>query len=207
MRGSKEVLAGSACYAKRLVAICAILSFTIFGLPDCPRAEEQNSALSLGSESVAERGPDIEKKDILSARLPLSLGYTREVYDSGTDMPVIVYLQDAHCNYSCQKSIAGIIDYFNRFHGVKLAGLEGGSGNYDFSLFTSIPDIDIRENIADYFVREGRVTGAELFAIMNPERISVKGLEEPGLYEKNLTVYRESLGYKERVQHHIKILN
>ncbi|MDD5439212.1 MAG: hypothetical protein PHS37_03405 [Candidatus Omnitrophica bacterium] len=142
----------------------------------------------------------------MGVELPLSLGYIREFHKADGDKPVIVYIQDAHCNYSCQKNIQAIIGFFNEKYGVDLAALEGGAGNYNFSIFTSIPDLDVREKVVDYFVREGRITGVELFAIMNPDKIAVKGLEKPDLYEKNLSVYRESLAYKEYVDKYMGVL-
>jgi len=138
--------------------------------------------------------------------IPLSLGYIREIHDIDSEKPVVVYIQDAHCNYSCQKSIEKIIEFYKNRYGVDMAAVEGGSGEYDFSIFTDIPDMEIREKVVDYFVREGRVTGVELFAIKNRGKITVKGLERPDLYEKNLAVYRESLSFKDKACEYIDTL-
>ena len=59
---------------------------------------------SLSAEAVF-----MENGTILGSEIPLSVGYVRERYDAGTEKPVIVYIQDAHCNYSCQKNIYRII--------------------------------------------------------------------------------------------------
>lgn len=166
-------------------------------------AEDIKKPLLTGSSRGGGSRPGLLKERLMDFKLPLSLGYTREIYDSGGDKPVVIYLQDAHCNYSCQKSIESIIGHFYDRYGIDVAALEGGAGNYNFSIFTSIPDIEIRERVADYFVREGRVTGAELYAIINPGNITVKGLEDPTLYEENLTVYRESLSFKDRVEKYL----
>jgi len=170
------------------------------------RAEGVTSSLFPGSDRGGGVRPGLSSSNMTSVELPLSLGYIREFHKAETDKPVIVYIQDAHCNYSCQKNIQSIVNFFNEKYDVNLAALEGGAGNYNFSIFTSIPDLDTREKIADYFVREGRVTGVELFAIMNPEKITVKGLERQELYEKNLSVYRESLSYKEYVEKYLQTL-
>lgn len=166
-----------------------------------PEAILSGSSMGGGGYSPGQSDLDIDRID-----LPLSLGYIKERYKAEAEKPTIIYIQDAHCNYSCQKSIEGIIGYFSKNYGVNLAALEGGAGNYDFSIFTSIPDIDLREKIADYFVREGRVTGVELFAILNPDKLTVKGLEEPELYDKNLSVYKESISFKDKVDKCLKIL-
>ncbi|MCK4463843.1 MAG: hypothetical protein KAU58_05990, partial [Candidatus Omnitrophica bacterium] len=44
------------------------------------------------------------------------------------------------------------------------------------------------------------------FASLNPDRLTVKGLEDPELYDKNLNVYRESLAFKDKVNKYLKIL-
>ncbi|MCQ9206586.1 MAG: HAMP domain-containing histidine kinase [Omnitrophica bacterium] len=116
----------------------------------------------------------------------------------------IIHIKDAHCDYACQHAIKGIIEYVNSEYGVDLALLEGGAGNYDLSVFTEIEDVALREKVADYFVKEGRINGAELFAIMNPEKITLKGLEDPEAYIANLNAYRESLKVKPKVE---EILN
>jgi len=150
--------------------------------------------------------PDIKSLNVSEIDMPLSYGYIREYHKADTDKPLVIYIQDAHCNYSCQKSIESIVDFFNSKYGVNFAALEGGYGSYNFSLFTDIPDVDIRHRVTDYFVREGRITGVELYAIMNPDKIDVKGLEEPKLYEKNLDAYRQNLSFKDRIDQYMGIL-
>jgi len=130
--------------------------------------------------------------------LPKNLGTVKERH-SGTSSKTILYIQDAHCNYSCQKSVTAIIDHLRSRYGVTLAALEGGSGDYDLSIFTDIKNKEDRYSIADYFMKEGRITGAEFYAINNPERITLKGLEDPELYIKNLNVYRNTMMHQEEI--------
>jgi len=169
-------------------------------------AADESKTLFTGSGRGGGSRPGHTNLKSGNIELPFSMGYIREIHISDSEKPVVIYIQDAHCNYSCQMNIEAIVDYFNQEYGVELAAVEGGAGNYDFSIFTSIPDIEVREAVADYFVREGRVTGVELFAIKNPDKLIVKGLEEPILYEKNLSVYRESLTYKDVVDRYLQIL-
>jgi hypothetical protein len=116
---------------------------------------------------------------------------------SGDNDTTIIHIQDAHCNYSAQKSIANMVGYLNKEYGTDLVFLEGGAGEYNLSVFTDIPDRAIREEVADYFVREGRVTGPEFFAINNPEDVELVGIEDPELYVGNLDTYRKALSFKE----------
>ena len=83
---------------------------------------------------------------------------------------------------------------------------EGGKGDYDLSIFTDIKDKEIRKRVSDYFVKEGLVNGAEYFAINNPDKATLWGVENTKLYIKNLNIYRESLKHRGRVDEYLKEL-
>jgi len=86
--------------------------------------------------------------------LPHNLGEAKVSTGRGGNLsPVVINIQDAHTDYSCQKAIQGIVEYLNAEYGVDTALLEGGAGKYDLSPFTDIEDKALRERVADYFVR------------------------------------------------------
>jgi len=138
--------------------------------------------------------------------LPADLGSIVDAH-TGENKRHITLIQDAHCNYSCQRSIEGIISHLTANGGVKTALLEGGSGDYDISIFTDIEDKALRGKVADYFVKEGRVNGAELFAINNPDKITLKGLEKASLYKANLKAYRGILPDKDKIDEDLRYLS
>jgi hypothetical protein len=129
--------------------------------------------------------------------LPEYLGHIKDSYGDKNSDKVIIHIQDAHCNYGAQRKIAEIIQYLNKEYGISAINLEGGVKDYDLSVFTNIYDKNIREKTADYFVKEGFVNGAEYFAINNPEKAILWGIEDTKLYLDNLNVYRDSLKYKD----------
>ncbi|MFH0763665.1 MAG: hypothetical protein V1927_01520 [Candidatus Omnitrophota bacterium] len=144
--------------------------------------------------------------------LPVYLGTIKDSYLSehrkpNTKNQTIIHIQDAHCNYYAQHKISEIIEYFNKEYGVNTINLEGGARDYDISIFTDIKDKKIRGRAADYFVKEGVVNGAEYFAINNPEKITLWGMEDVRLYIDNLKAYRNSLKYKDEVDRYLKNLN
>ncbi|MDP8299277.1 MAG: hypothetical protein P9L88_05185 [Candidatus Tantalella remota] len=138
--------------------------------------------------------------------LPIDLGMVRYIHKGNSDK-VLIHIQDAHCNYPAQKKIAEILEYVNAEYGVKEVNLEGGAGSYDLSVFTDIYDKGVREKVADYFVQWGRVNGAEFYALNNPNKVTLWGVEEPDLYMENLDVYRNSLAYKEQALEYISLLD
>ncbi|MDO8525781.1 MAG: hypothetical protein Q7S07_04765, partial [Candidatus Omnitrophota bacterium] len=127
------------------------------------------------------------------ARSPaVSYGVTKQSHPQFT----IIHIQDAHCNYYAQHAIANILEYLTKEYGISTINLEGGARDYDLSIFTGIKDKAARERVADYFVKEGVVNGAEYFALNNPEKANLWGIEDTKLYIDNLKVYRDSLRFK-----------
>ncbi|MBN1527039.1 MAG: hypothetical protein JW919_05625, partial [Candidatus Omnitrophica bacterium] len=140
--------------------------------------------------------------------LPEYLGSVKDKHRSETQpQRIMIHIQDAHADYACQHRIAEIIKYLNKEYGVSVINLEGGSRDYDLSIFTRIPDVNVREKVADSFLSEGLLNGAEYYGVLNPDKATLWGIEDPELYMENLNVYRESLGHKEEVEGYLKTLN
>ena len=143
--------------------------------------------------------------DVDTFTLPPHLGEVRFSYKGNSDK-IVIHVQDAHCNYFAQTRISDIIDYLNKEYGIHMLNVEGGAGDYDLSAFTNISGEEIRREVAEYFVKKGEVNGAELYAINNPEDVTLWGIEDKALYLKNLKVYRDSLSYKSEVDIYLKEL-
>ncbi|MBN2453624.1 MAG: hypothetical protein JXB40_05115 [Candidatus Omnitrophica bacterium] len=127
--------------------------------------------------------------------------------DKLTNRQTIIHIQDAHCNYAAQKRISDIIGYLNEEYGIDTVNLEGGAKGYDLSVFTDIADKAVRDKVSDHFVKEGLVNGAEYFAVNNPGKVRLWGIEDAKLYMENLKIYRDSLMHKEEVDRHLKTLS
>ncbi|MDD5438931.1 MAG: hypothetical protein PHS37_01945, partial [Candidatus Omnitrophica bacterium] len=125
--------------------------------------------------------------------LPLNKGLARDELRP----KVVIHIQDAHCNYFAQQKINEIIGYLRKQYGAGTVNLEGGAGPYDLSVFTNITDRKKRDNVSDYFLKEGLVNGAEYNAIKDPGQVSLWGIEDAALYLENLGVYRGSLKHKD----------
>lgn len=134
--------------------------------------------------------------DTKTFTIPSHMGEIVDRY-SGSSGKVVIHIQDAHCNVFAQKKISDIIDYLVNEYGISVLNLEGGAGEYDLSSFTSISDNEVRREVAGHFMKTGEISGGEYFAINNPERVRLWGIEDTELYLKNLEVYRDSLSYRE----------
>jgi len=153
------------------------------------------------------RDSKIEKSALAvdTLAIPRDYGSVKERSNGGNGK-LVLYIQDAHCNYAAQHKIAEMLEYFSKEYGADTVNLEGGKGQYDLSAFTDIENKGVREKVADYFVREGLVSGSEYFTINNPNKLNLWGIENADLYFKNLNAYRESLGYSEIVDKYLKSL-
>ncbi|MGD2278505.1 MAG: hypothetical protein PVH45_00240 [Candidatus Omnitrophota bacterium] len=143
---------------------------------------------------AAQAAEDLLRLDAETFTIPERMGTIRS-FHKGTSDKIVIHIQDAHCNYDAQKKISEIIRYLNVNYGVANVNLEGGTKGYDLSVFTGIRDSGIRERVADYFVKEGLISGAEDYAVNNPGAVKLWGVENADLYIENLNVYRESDEY------------
>ena len=186
------------------VTLVAFL-FNIFVYDIAWAADTSAEFTSVGSGSAGGPG-SIRDLNVGTFKLPEYLGQIRDSWASPGQLGTIIHIQDAHCNYAAQHKIAEIVEYLNKEYGIRTVNLEGGVKGYDLSIFTNITDRQVRERVADYFVKEGLVNGAEYFAINNPEKVSLWGIEEARLYLDNLGVYTASLAHKDEIDKDLKNL-
>lgn len=97
----------------------------------------------------------------------------------------VLCIQDLHCQYEVQKNISHIISQLHQQHHLNLIGEEGGAGKLDMSVLKKFPLQDIKEGVADYFVKQGRLTGAEQFTSNTKDKIDLEGVENKALYDQS----------------------
>ena len=70
-------------------------------------------------------------------------------------------------------------------YNVKNIYFEGAIGNLDFGWLNSIKDENIKKNIANKLLIDGKITGAEYFGFFNKKKnIFFKGLEDEQIYKE-----------------------
>ena len=169
-------------------------------------AKVMTGLTSVGPDNTGSPAP-LKELNADTFMLPQELGYIQEISKAPNSSKTVVQIQDAHCNYFAQKQISQILNYLTSEYGVSAVNCEGGKDNYDLNVFTSIEEKDVRGKVSDFFVKEGVVNAAEFFAVNNPGRAKLWGVEDAGLYIKNLKVYRESLSYKDEAERDIKSIS
>jgi CRP-like cAMP-binding protein len=175
--------------AKKLVSVLMIFAFfASFVATDAGAIEVVPQPIFTVISPEAESFAPL---DVETFTLPPHLGTLKFSHRADSDR-LIIHIQDAHCNYGAQKRISEIIQYLVTEYGITDINLEGGVGSYDLSIFTGIADRVIREKVADHFVMRGLVSGAEYYAVNHPDQVTLWGIEDPGLYMGNISVYWSS---------------
>lgn len=125
--------------------------------------------------------------------IPAQYGIVKEVYDTPADLsqgrPVIIHIQDAHCNYEAQKNIAQILAQLVESYKLHLIMVEGGNGYVNLSFLRGYADKKARQEIADKYLQEGKLSGEEYLDIISDYDIDLYGIDDAGLYEKNLDAF------------------
>jgi len=124
------------------------------------------------------------------------LGAIKDIYEGNSGGKMLIHIRDAHADYECQRTIADIIAEISREYSVNTVYLEGGSGGYNLEPFLKINDSIIREKVADHFLKQAEMNGAEYFAVNNPGMVGLWGVEDIELYCDNLRIYKDYLRRK-----------
>ncbi len=113
---------------------------------------------------------------------------------------LVIHIQDLHCNYEVQSNIAKLLDYLSGRLGIRLVGVEGASLPLDVRKLSTFPDERAKQEVGDYFVRQGRMSGAEYYAAVGRHPIRLVGVEDAAHYRAGREgvakfVTSESQGY------------
>lgn len=141
-------------------------------------------------------------KFINNISVPDDVGILKEIYipdTSATINELIIYIQDAHCHYEAQMNIAKMVKLMVENYGVKLANVEGTAGLIDTKPFSAFNDRKVKMDFAEYFMKQGKITGPEYLSITSDLEFTIFGIENEDLYAENYTAYMNTLQYRDKV--------
>ncbi len=119
-------------------------------------------------------------------------GRTRDSYD-GDNGKMIIHIQDAHCIYEAQKNIVGIVrDLYNN-HNVRLITVEGADAYFNADELAAFPVQSIKDDVAEFFLKNGRISGAEYLLIQNDLPLALRGAENRDLYIENYNSFLNAM--------------
>ena len=123
---------------------------------------------------------------------------------NAADRPLIVHIQDVHEQREAQMNISGLINELVGTGAVSLVGLEGATGAFDLTPYRTFPNKAVIGDVADFMVQEHMIGGGEHAGWTAEKDPTLWGVEEVGIYLKNLNSFKEALPVQQRVQDRIK---
>ena len=121
-------------------------------------------------------------------QIPSEYGRISESFE-GNPKPLIIHIQDVHVHYEAQKNLANILDKLIQEHGLRLILVEGGSGDTSLSFLRAEATKEKRLEVAEKYLKLGKISGEEYLDIVSENPITLWGIEDESLYDKNLDIF------------------
>ncbi|MDD5449304.1 MAG: hypothetical protein PHO42_01725 [Candidatus Omnitrophica bacterium] len=130
--------------------------------------------------------------------IPKDAGLIREIF-KGDEGKLVINIQDAHCNFEAQTNISRILEALVK-NGLRAVALEGSFGKIDPSMFVTYPNEEIRREVALDFMKQGKINGAEFFAITSKDPPRLYGVETKEYYLANLSAFLNTLEDRKKIK-------
>lgn len=142
------------------------------------------------SQSIPNTKTTVPANPLQGVELSPEIGEIQEVHVA-EEKPFIIHIQDSHANYQAQQNIIKILNRLVHRQGKSQADqivfcLEGAKGVLDPSFFRLLSNPQAKRAVADFYLRKGKITAAEFFALTDPSEIPLRGIEKASLYEENI---------------------
>src|SRR3989338_4675703 len=186
--------------------ICFLWSNLFLGLPNAYSGLAPVNFTVPGetSETASFFSDDLKLSPSLDAALPSELGSIVERYRGKGDF-LLVYIQDAHANYSIQENIAKILHAFSESGVISTAYLEGVFGQVETGLVRSASSVATAEGCRR-LLEEARISGADYFQAVSQrgEQVEFRGIEEKSIYFENAWAFMRMMELKSSTEKEMK---
>ncbi|GEM_PF-4518918 len=148
-------------------------------------------------------------------KFPLQTAKISEIYSAkgGKTPKLLIHIQDAHTNFSAQENISKVLEDLASRYKVKTIFVEGGTGDDSLSFIRPLAPKKTRERVAKKYLLAGEIKGVEYLDLVSDHLLTVWGVEDKALYDKNLKTYasiaagREAaLGYLSEIDQRVCML-
>ncbi len=173
-------------------------------------------------KSLLPPGSDSRLLPIIKA-LPENFGTVRKIISpkKDTDLPaaagrIVIHIQDVHRNSEAQANIGRAVQELINQKKVDLVALEGAFAPMDFSWYRRYPYQDSVKAVADYLLKEKRISGPVYTAFTLRLRSGQAlppfvGVDEKNHYDANVKAYQQCAplvpSYKKKLERDIRELN
>ena len=170
------------------------------------KKQEEQKEENQGVQSARSSGRDplkllgvAEPTLLESIQIPSEYGRITESYQGDPKSPLIVHIQDVHVHYEAQKNLSQILDKLAKDRGLKLILVEGGSGDASLSFLRPQAAKEKRLEVAEKYLKLGKISGEEYLDLTSDYPLVLWGIENEGLYDKNLAIFLEVDKFKDKV--------
>ncbi len=152
--------------------------------------ELSRTAPLLAAPAVADTKASIEEvlQDPSQINVPFEHVTLKEIHQGSSDK-LIIHIQDAHTNFSGQKSLAGALDFFMSTYGIPLVLVEGGAQDATLDELRGTAPLETWQRIARQFLYDGLISGEEYLNLTTEHPMKIVGIEDQALYDDSLTAY------------------
>ncbi|MBI2119860.1 MAG: triose-phosphate isomerase [Elusimicrobia bacterium] len=176
-------------------------------LPHAPSLSlpfEKGSSISETLNSLKSQPLPFVKLPELPVVLPLQFSNFKRAYFPPkwkTTDPLILHIQDAHQNEEAQKNIANSLKALIIQEKISFVGLEGAFETIPLSNFRSYKDQESVRKVADYLLKENKISGAIHTALTSSKPIpKFIGIDDSKLYHQHVQAYKESVAVAENLK-------
>ncbi len=131
--------------------------------------------------------------------IPASMGKITAARYYGSKEAVI-NIQDLHCHPEVQRNIAGIIGYLEKEYGIKKVYLEGAADKVDTRWLSNAVKNEAGRGIIDSMLDSGYLSGSEYYSIINKKSDFVTGIEDSGIYRRNIKLLADIINSGKEVK-------
>ncbi|MCX5782446.1 MAG: hypothetical protein NT145_07065, partial [Elusimicrobia bacterium] len=120
---------------------------------------------------------------------------------------LVINIQDLHCNPEVQRNISKILSELDKKFGFKKVYVEGGYGNISTSWICDIKDKQVKTEILEDLMNQGRLTGSEYYSALSNKPDLLKGIEDEKIHKANIVRLARILDKKAYFEKKLKILD
>lgn len=159
-------------------------------------ASELNGKLKIENGDEKQKHLSWAKK--LLPDIPESVATIEDAYLVGS-RELVLLIQDAHTNSSCQMNEAKLLDILRP----TTVFMEAGSGDESLSFLRPYASLQKRQQVAKSYVLQGKMQGVEYLDLTSDHDFKIYGVEDMSLYAQSVDLYRAIAAKREKYEEYL----
>lgn len=120
--------------------------------------------------------------------VPEEIGKVQE-RSAGTGGRMIIQIQDVHAHAVAQQNIAAVLERLRTMYGIDKIALEGAWSATSLPKSQALPTSRKKQLLASTLLDNDLISGPVYAALMSPDPVTLAGIEDETLYEKNRALF------------------